>query len=133
MFSVLTRVEGEMRFFEGVPPSPFLPSLLPPFPAFSSALTYNECPATDPRLDPEGKISVFLSARGPSLPLHLTEWKRFFTASRRRLTLRMGSDSRRVPSSPFPLPLSTLLCGTRTAKPVRRVGRGGRERRSVVG
>lgn len=138
MFSVLTRVEGEMRFFEGVPPSPFLPSLLPPFPVFSSALTYNGCPATDPRLDPEGKISVFLSARGPSLPLsisplHLPEWKRFFTASRRRLTLRMGSDSRRVPSSSFPLPLSTLLRGTRTAKRVRRVGRGGRERRSVVG
>lgn len=46
MFSVLTRVEGEMRFFEGVPPSlSFPPS---PLPAFLSALTYNGCPATDP-------------------------------------------------------------------------------------
>lgn len=69
MFSVLTRVEGEMRFFEGVPPSlSFPPS---PLPAFLSALTYNGCPATDPPAGSgEEKISVFLSARGRPLPRH---------------------------------------------------------------
>ena len=69
----------------------------------TSALTYNRCPAGWMQATRE-EISVFLSARDrdwsapekPTSPHPFAGWKRFFTASRGRLTLWMGSDSRRV-------------------------------------
>lgn len=77
----------------------FLPSLLPPpFPALSSALTYNGCPATDPRLDPGKNIRLPLGSRpiSPSRSLYGVEAIFYGVASKVNLT-----DGLRFPEGAF--------------------------------